>query len=286
MIFLNRQDAKKIIIGVWRAIPLLVFAIFLGACAVMRTPEHTRIALFAPFEGRYREIGYNALYAARLALADTDNETVDLLAVDSGGTEVVNHAKALAQDPLVMAAIVLGYDGTAPDALEAFGDIPVLIVGDWGATPIGNNVFIFSNPQIDQQLTVSPRISVTDAAQITTPLVGGDVFALEGFAKLRNSLDGVTVLSSGDLLDNSDPVDADFIRRYKANDPFAPQPGLLAILTHTATAMAAFWSSSGSRATTRYFLATNYNFHNGYWADAPIHSYHYINGSLTEGIVK
>ncbi len=39
----------------------------LSACAVKRTPTIYRIALLAPFEGRYREIGYNALYAARMA---------------------------------------------------------------------------------------------------------------------------------------------------------------------------------------------------------------------------
>jgi hypothetical protein len=266
-----------------RASLLLCLLVLLNACAVVRTPEHRRIALFAPFEGRYREVGYNALYAARLTIAETS--TVDLLAVDSGGTEAANHAKALAQDPLVVAAIVLGYDGTSPDTLKAFNDIPVLIVGDWGAKPIGNNVFIFSNPQIDQQLTVSSRISVTDAAQIASPLIGGDVFALEGFTKLRTSLEGVTVLSSGYLLDSSDPIDADFIRRYKANDPFAPTPGLLASLTDYATWMAIFSSGAGSRPLTQHFLATS-AFTNGYWNDAQIHRYHYVNGLLTEDIVK
>ena len=31
------------------------------------TPPVMRLALLAPFEGRYREVGYQALYAARLA---------------------------------------------------------------------------------------------------------------------------------------------------------------------------------------------------------------------------
>ena len=186
---------SKLINRAWRAMPLICLSILLGACAVVRAPEHVRIALFAPFEGRYREVGYNALYAARLALAESRNSkgSVDLLAVDTGGTEAANHARALAEDPLVMEAVVLGYDGTSPEALKAFGDIPVLIVGDWGAKPSGDSVFIFSNPQINQLITAPSRISVIDAAQIDLPVIGGDVFALEGFAKLRSSLDGVTV---------------------------------------------------------------------------------------------
>ncbi|MBI1259823.1 MAG: hypothetical protein GC204_20335 [Chloroflexi bacterium] len=262
----------------------MALILILSSCAVVRAPEHTRIALFAPFEGRYREVGYNALYAARLALGDYSayysGVNVDLLPIDSGGIEAVNHAKALTQDPLVVAAVVLGYDGTSPETLQAFGDIPVLVVGDWGAKPTGDNVFILSNPQIDQQLTVSPRIDVTDAAALTAPIVGGDVFALEGFAKLQRSLDGVTVLSSGTLPD----ARTGFAERYKNGDPFTPEPGLLATLTHRATGMAMFWSGSGSRSTTRNYLAPD--FPNGYWKDAEIHRYHYVNGSLTEDIVK
>jgi len=255
---------------------LLCLLVLLSACAVVRAPEHTRIALFAPFEGRYREIGYNALYAARLALADAHNESVDLLAVDSGGTEAAHHAKALAQDPLVMAAIVLGYDSTSADALQAFGDIPVLVVGDWGAKPIGDHVYILSNPQIDQQITAPSRISVIDAATLPSLIVGNDVFALEGFAKLRTSLDGVTVLSSGTL------PDADFTQRYKAGDQFAPEPGLLATLTYTATSKAVSALSAGSRTAARNFLVADFS--NGYQKDAQIHRYRYVNGSLTEDV--
>ncbi|MBE2183871.1 MAG: hypothetical protein IAE89_10635, partial [Anaerolineae bacterium] len=44
----------------------LACALCLAGCgATAATPKVQRIALLAPFEGRYREIGYNALYAAR-----------------------------------------------------------------------------------------------------------------------------------------------------------------------------------------------------------------------------
>lgn len=293
---MNRQDAaqskiaiaKTIISWARHVVPLLAFFV-LTSCAVIQAPIHVRIALFAPFEGRYQEVGYNALYAARLAIADTDNAHVDLLAVDDGGTEAASHAAALAQDPLVLAAVVLGYDSTSPETLKAFGDIPVIVAGDWGAKPLGDSVFILSNPQIDQQLTVSPRVSVTDAAEAPAPVIGGEVFTLQGFAKLRSSLDGVTVLSSGTL------PDADFVQRYQASDQFAPTPSLLATLSYQATRLAAVVAQDGSRNAATDMLdgrkslagiEGSISFTNGYWDAAQIHRYHYVNGALTDDAVK
>lgn len=251
-----------------------VLLFLLTSCAVVHTPARVRIALFAPFEGRYREVGYNALYAARLGLSDSYRVEADLLPVDDGGTLAPTHAAALANDPLVLAAVVLGYDATTPEALVAFGDVPVVIVGDWGAKPLNDHVFILSNPDIDEQLTVSPRLSITDAAAQPAPLVGGEVFALEGFAKLRDSLDGITILSSGTL------PNADFAARYKANDPFAPEPGLLATKTYYAANVVAYAWAAGSRAAMRDFLAGSFT--DGYSRDAEIHRYHYLDGVLTE----
>jgi hypothetical protein len=255
----------------------------------VQTQTRPRVALFAPFEGRYREIGYNALYAARLALADLSLETVDLLPVDDGGTQAVTHAAALAHDPLLMAAVVLGYDGTSPEVLAAFGDIPVLVVGDWGAQPTANgSTFILSNPNLAAQLTVSPRLGVLDAAAAPAPLVGGEVFVLDGFARLRDSLDGITILSSGSL------PDPDFTERYRGSDPFAPEPGLLATLTYHATTHAALAAREESRNGALHAIAlTDYpgyngalRFENGYWLDAPIHRFVYHDGALTEDIVE
>lgn len=292
---MNRRDAciAKQAVGARRAAPsrLLILLILLSACAFTHAPT-PRVALFAPFEGRYREVGYDALYAARLALADTnggsDAPAVDLLAVDDGGTQAASHAAALAADPLVQAVVVLGYDGTAPETLAAFGDLPVLVVGSWGAASTSDSVFILANSGLDAELTAAPRISVTDAAALPAPVVGGEVFALTGFAQLRAALDSVTVISSGAL------PDAAFAERYTGSDPFAPQPGLLATLSYDATRMATLAAQTGSRASARVWLGAaayaglngTIRFADGYWADAPIHRYHYVGGSLTEDVVK
>jgi len=101
--------------------------------------------------------------------------------------------------------------------------------------PTGENVFILSNPQIDQELTVfrgavsawkKPRRAIHIRKLVAM------CSRLEGFAKLHGSLDGVTVVSSGTL------PDAEFVRRYKEGaTPFAPNtPGLLATLTYDVNA--------------------------------------------------
>ncbi len=280
---------KRLFVGARYSVPLLIIALLLSsACAVVQTPPSLKIALFAPFEGRYREVGYSALYAARLALADTGLAQVDLLPVDDGGTQAASHAAALAADPQVLAAVVLGYDATAPETLAAFGDIPVLVVGDWGAQPSSDSIFVLSNPEIEAQSSIPPRTSVTDAAALPVTVVGGDVLALEGFAELRDELDGVTVLSSGAL------PDGDFSERYRDSDPFAPEPGLLATLSYDTTGIAALAAQYGQRDTALDAIsALEYgglngaiHFENGYWAEAPIHRYHYVDGLLTEDTVE
>ncbi len=252
----------------------------MSACAVTHTSNIARIALLAPFEGRYREIGYNALYAARLALADTGDPQVELLPIDAGGDQAANRARAFTFDPQIKVVILLGYDSTTPQTLQALGDLPALVVGGWGATPDGDHVFILSNPQID-----AAQVSVTAAAQMPAPVTGGDVFALIGFAKLRSSLTGVTVLSSGSL-----PT-ADFAARYGGGDPFAPAPGLLATLTYDAARIAV--QAAESAAPRDFIAAVDYSglngvirFKDGYWQDAPIHHYQYVNGQLTTDSVS
>ena len=51
---------------------LLLLIPLVTACAIQRTSTPYKIALLAPFEGRYRDVGYDALYAARLALSEAN----------------------------------------------------------------------------------------------------------------------------------------------------------------------------------------------------------------------
>ena len=260
-------------------ITLVAILLLITSCAAVPTP--TRIALLAPFEGRYREVGYQALYAARMALQDTGNNSIELLPIEDGGSaaSAAARARALQVDPDVVAVLVFGYNATDAEVLSAFGDLPVLVVGDWGAQPVSERVFILSNPAISDRLTIPEHTEITDAAHLPAPFIGGEILALTQLADLRLSLEGITILSSTSL------PDAQFAERYTASDTFAPEPGLLASLIYDAARMAAeeVLSGQGSRdAVNQYLREANYSglngvihFENGYWAEAPIHEFAY-----------
>ncbi|MBL8161602.1 MAG: hypothetical protein JNJ61_06405, partial [Anaerolineae bacterium] len=172
---------------------LIVLTLLLTGCA--GTPIQ-RVALLAPFEGRYREVGYDAYYAAQLAMQDFGSPTTELLAIDDGGstTSAVQRAHALASDPLVKVVIALGYEATGDETQAAFAELPVIVVGDWSARPLTSSVFVLSSPDIADHIT-APR-DVIDAAESNAPLVGGEVLALEQFRELRADLTGIEIVSS------------------------------------------------------------------------------------------
>ncbi len=253
----------------------------LSGCAVARSVVPVKIALLAPFEGRYREIGYNALYAARLALADEGDTAVELLAVDDGSTveSAVARGRALALDPTVRAVLSLGYTSADAATQRALDGVPMLIIGNWSTRPIRQGVFVLANAKLDSEITAPPHVNVTDAAKLDGTVVGGEVFGLTQFPLLRTQLDGVTVVSSGSL------PGTDFSARFRNNDPFAPQPDLLALPCYDTTRLVVQQIRGGTPsrdAIIAAISAANYaglsgriRFVDGYWADAPLHTYRF-----------
>jgi ABC-type branched-subunit amino acid transport system substrate-binding protein len=82
-----------------------------------------KIGLVAPFEGRYRPIGYEAIYAARLAIREINarggisGRRIELVALDDRGEpeKALTAARQLALDPQVVA--VVGH--LRPDSTDA-----------------------------------------------------------------------------------------------------------------------------------------------------------------------
>ncbi|MEM6281408.1 MAG: hypothetical protein AAF787_04370 [Chloroflexota bacterium] len=166
----------------------------------------TRIALLAPFEGRYREVGYQALYAARMAIAETGRIDLELLAVDDGGSgaTAVDRAAALNNDPLVKMVLVLGphsADERVIDLLEK----PALVVGEWE----------------DE--------SIVALAARDEPFTCGSVCLLPSFALLTEDPTLVTIEVT------APPVDAAFREQYVNFDQFVPEPLPIAQQTYVAT---------------------------------------------------
>lgn len=264
-------------------IAIVLIGLMMG-CSGAKSGEIRRIVLLAPFEGRYREVGYDAYYAVKLAIQDAGDPSIELLAVDDGGTSgsAIDRARALATDPLVQVVIALGNHASQPETQAALEGKPMLIVGQWGTKPEGNPVFMLDSQQLGEMLTDSPTVDdVTQADEINAPVIGNEMLALKQFPLLNNSPELVTITSSASLPDD------DFKTRYLSSAAFVPEPGLLTTLVYDATriALEALYSETNvtdSLAQTDYEgINGRIQFQNGYWKDAPVHCYGYDqNGEL------
>jgi hypothetical protein len=251
----------------------------MSACT--KTPQPVKIALLAPFEGRYREVGYDALYAARLALADSPVVVgeITLLPIDDGGdiSSAVERAEALRRDPAVKSVLGLGYAATSDAVQAALGDVPVLIVGYWGARPQRENAYILASPDLHERVTTPARAAITDLARLPTPLRCGPVCGLAQFPQLRDDLSDISVLSSSSL------PDAVFRQRYVDSAQFAPEPGLLATLTYDATMLAVQSVNAGVPLDAIESVGINGRIRfadDDYWQDAPINRFAYEDAVL------
>ncbi len=95
-------------------LPLAPCILFLASCVFPgSTAPVVKFGLVAPFEGRYRPVGYDAIYAARLAVRERNaaggvgGYRVELVAYDDGGDAqaAIERARQLALDPQVVAVI-------------------------------------------------------------------------------------------------------------------------------------------------------------------------------------
>jgi hypothetical protein len=249
----------------------LVCAILLLAagCGLVHPDSVTRLVLLAPFEGRYQALGYDAYYAAQLALsqANAAESGIELLAVDDGSTpeSALERAQAIARDPLVGAVLALGPWASSTSVQQAIAPIPMLVIGAWGSRPAAPSSFFLTNPQLADLL---PADSV-DAIPVDVQL--GDFGTYEPFATLL-SPHSITILSSGSL------PDTDYRQQFLGLGLYVPEPGLLATLTTDAARIALEvmqQTDSLEALTNGSYTGLNgaFLFQHGYWTEAPIHAY-------------
>lgn len=277
-----------------RVLPIIAlsfFTVILSGCG-SAAPRLSYLALLAPFEGRYREVGYDLLYATRLGLSDAQLPNIELLPLDDGGSvkDAVDRARALALNPDVRAVLVGGVTATSPDVLAAFNTLPVVTIGGWSAEAAdgdGETFILASEPRSDQMDSDAQNITDIEIAATTdTPIRGGEIFGLKQFSALRDDLDNITVITS------AAPPDAAFRARFLNSGMFVPEPGLLTTLAYDAaklTAQAIGDDHPTRRVVRDRLAATDYDglngvirFENGYWADAPIFQYTYT----VEGVLQ
>ena len=120
---------------------LLLAIVSLAACTASTQPV-VKIGLVAPFEGRYRPIGYETIYAARLAIREInarggiDGHRIELVALDDRGEpeRAITAARQLALDPQVVAVIGHLRPDSSDAAMQVYCEagLPVIIIESAG----------------------------------------------------------------------------------------------------------------------------------------------------------
>lgn len=95
-----------------------------------------KIGLVAPFEGRYRYVGYDVIYAVRLALREANaaggvgGYSVELVAYDDGADPAMaaEQARKLAADPEVVTAVGHFREETTTAALSTYAEAGIPLV--------------------------------------------------------------------------------------------------------------------------------------------------------------
>ncbi len=128
-----------------RLLAALCLAAFgLTGCLAVTRPV-VKIGLVAPFEGRYRAVGYEVIYAVRLAVREANTAggvagySVELVALDDAGDPdmAAEQARKLAVDPQVVGVLGHWLEATTLAAAPKYADagLPVLATAAGGDLP-------------------------------------------------------------------------------------------------------------------------------------------------------
>lgn len=113
---------------------VVLLALFLSAC--QQAAPVAKIGLVAPFEGRLRDVGYDAVYAARLAVREINARAggqglrLELVALDdSGEVDLARQSAAsLVLDPAVVAVVGHWNDETTDAARQLYADNDLVLL--------------------------------------------------------------------------------------------------------------------------------------------------------------
>ncbi|MEO1289709.1 MAG: hypothetical protein AAFV93_18255 [Chloroflexota bacterium] len=248
-----------------------------SGCAVSQTAIVTKIALLAPFEGQYREIGYEALYAARLAIDDANLQDISLLAIDDGGREetAILRAEAIANDPVIQAVLLIGIHASSESVQLVLSDETTIIVGHWNSRPITDNTVMLANQDLENEINFSGNVNDIVAEQT---MIGSEILSLAQVPELLSDTNSIEVISSSQLPDET------FRERYLNNAQFVPEPRLIAPLTYDATQIVLQTILNQQLLSEIVYegMTGTIRFENGYWVDAPMNRFRYINDELIQ----
>ena len=127
---------------------LLISYFLLSACIPVTRPV-VKIGLVAPFEGRYRDVGYEVIYAVRLAVREANQGggvagySVELLALDDSGDAdmAATQARKMAADPQVVGVMGHWLDGTTLAAAPGYASAGLPLLATTASTDLASSAY-------------------------------------------------------------------------------------------------------------------------------------------------
>jgi ABC-type branched-subunit amino acid transport system substrate-binding protein len=232
---------------------LVPCALCLSACNPVTRPV-IKIGLVAPFEGRYRDVGYEVVYAVRLAVREANagggvaGHTVELTALDDGGDPAlaVDQALKLATDPQVVGVIGHWLDETTVAAAPAYVDAGLPLLATTAGPLPAETLRLWLDDAADDELGADVQrcptpcgwlegaawLETVRAAEPDAGVAGPPQWVYSQFATLAGGLaEGAYVVLPAPLPANS--ADPGFGERYRAISN-GVEPGAYAVLAYDA----------------------------------------------------
>ncbi|MBI4771480.1 MAG: ABC transporter substrate-binding protein [Chloroflexi bacterium] len=203
--------------------------ILLSAC-VGSTKPTIKIGLIGPFEGRYREVGQEVIYAVRLAVRQANASggvggyTVELMAFDDGGdpAQAAEQARKLSTDSQVMGVIGNWLDATTLAAAPVLAQSGIPFLATTAAPDLDPAAFRMWPTESALRAAVPTALYcesncssletldwfAAHCQPATTPCAGPPLWGLNQFPRLVGSTaEGVWVAAPAPLpADSGDPL--------------------------------------------------------------------------------
>ena len=154
----------------WLGLALLL--ILLGGCR--QVDPVIKIGFVAPFEGRYRPVGYDALYSARLAIREINaagglnGYRLELVVLDDGGDPAL--ARQVAESLLIDPEVILVIGHWLPETNAVAG--PLYAAGGLAFVPAGEPPLTSFAPELLPADFLSRYAGVTPFAETAGPYAG------------------------------------------------------------------------------------------------------------------
>ncbi len=223
------------------------------ACVPVTRPV-AKIGLVAPFEGRYRDIGYEVIYGVRLAVREANaaggvgGYTIELTALDDGGEsgQSAEQARKMAADPAILGVIGHWLDQTTHNAAPVYADEGLPLLATTLAALPPRTLRLWLTPGVIESAAAGgvlcplpcdnledlEWLRTTRAQQPMAPVFGPPLWGQFQFAALAGPLaEGAQFAAAAPY--PADSTDSDFADRYRAISN-GVDPGPNAVLAYDA----------------------------------------------------